>query len=100
MPLFGPIEVSQKLVKAYYEALASFANQKVKHETAIRAAFQTLLSETFRKRGWTLIPELASTGRGNTRVVPDGALRDEFLIPRGYWEAKDLGRRTKLKETV
>ena len=22
---------------------------------------------------------------------PDGTLRDEFLLPRGYWEAKDTG---------
>jgi hypothetical protein len=60
MPLAGPIKVSQKPVKAYYEALASFAKQKVNNETTVRQAFQVLLSETGKKRGWTLIPELAS----------------------------------------
>ena len=54
------------------------------HEGALRSAFQNLLTETGRRTGWTLIPELAS---GSIR--PDGTFRDEYFLNRGYWEAKD-----------
>jgi hypothetical protein len=40
------------------------------------------------KRGWHLVPELA-THYGGKRVVPDGTVRDEFCLARGWWEAKD-----------
>ncbi|MBV9084197.1 MAG: hypothetical protein JOZ62_16090 [Acidobacteriaceae bacterium] len=35
-----------------------------------------------------LVPEL-STYSGRRRVVPDGTVRDEFRLARGWWEAKD-----------
>ena len=34
------------------------------------------------------MPEL-STYSGGKRVVPDGTVRDEFRLARGWWEAKD-----------
>jgi predicted helicase len=34
------------------------------------------------------VPEL-STYSGGKRVVPDGTVRDEFRLARGWWEAKD-----------
>ena len=77
----GPIKPSQRLIKAYYEALAAYAGQDVTHETAVRSAFQNLLAGAAKKRRWTLVPELASEGRGRARVVPDATVRDEFLIP-------------------
>jgi hypothetical protein len=46
------------------------------------------LDKAAKKRGWTLVPEL-STHSGGKRVVPDGTLRDEFRLARGWWEAKD-----------
>ncbi len=36
-----------------------------------------------------LIPQLAAPG--DRRNVPDGTVRDENSLPRGYWEAKDSG---------
>ncbi|MDO8586235.1 MAG: type ISP restriction/modification enzyme [Armatimonadota bacterium] len=38
-----------------------------------------------KKVGWTLLQEQRLANGG----VPDGTLRDAFLLPRGYWEAKD-----------
>ncbi|MCP4644825.1 MAG: N-6 DNA methylase, partial [bacterium] len=84
-----PIKPGHRAIKAYYEELARYADQEVKHETAVRSAFQNLLAEAAKKRRWTLVPELAAQRGGIGRVVPDGTVRDEFLIPRGYWEAKD-----------
>ena len=60
---------------SYYETLQSFDHQHVKHEGALRSAFQTMLADTARTHHWTLVPEL-STKAGGRRVVPDGAMRD------------------------
>jgi len=82
------VKPSQKAVKAYYEALAKYAEQDVQHETAVRTAFQNLLDDAGRRFGWTLIPELSEKTEGR-RIQPDGTFRDEFHIKRGYWGAKD-----------
>ena len=83
------MKATHRSIKVYYETLTRYAGQEVSHETAVRSAFQNLLADAAKCRHWTLVPELASEGRGRVRVVPDGTVRDEFLIPRGYWEAKD-----------
>jgi len=82
------VKPSHKAVKSYYAALATYADQSVEHEGALRSAFQNLLSETGRKSGWTLIPELSLDANGH-QIHPNGTFRDEFTIERGYWEAKD-----------
>ena len=82
------VKPTHKAVKTYYAALATYADQNVEHEGALRSAFQNLLSETGRKVGWTLIPELSLNANGR-QIRPDGTFRDEFTIERGYWEAKD-----------
>jgi predicted helicase len=82
------IKPTQKAVKAYYAALAGYADQDIEHESALRTAFQSLLDETGRRFGWTLIPELSDTAAGHG-IRPDGTFRDDFHIRRGCWEAKD-----------
>ena len=81
-----PVAVTAKPkdIKDYYAALDAYAEQGVTHEGAVRSAFQNLLTETGRRAGWTLIPELSL---GSIR--PDGTFRDEYFLNRGYWEAKD-----------
>jgi hypothetical protein len=84
-----PIKANHKAITAYYESLARYGAQQVGHEGAVRTAFQDLLAETARARRWTLVPELPMRVRGKL-VRPDGTLRDdEWLLPRGFWEAKD-----------
>ncbi len=75
----------KKAVDQYYKELATYKQQDVTRETAIRSAFQNLLAAFAPNVNWTLIPEepLANGKR------PDGTLRDTFRLPRGYWEAKD-----------
>ncbi len=82
------VKPTHKAVKSYYAALATYADQSVEHEGALSTAFQNLLSETARKVGWTLIPQLTLDINGHS-IRPDGTFRDEFTIERGYWEAKD-----------
>jgi len=82
------VKPTHKPVKQYYQALEEFAAQGVRHEMAVRSAFQHLLEDTGRRFGWTLIAELSFEGRKG-RVQPDGTFRDDFQMRRGYWEAKD-----------
>src|SRR5437868_15490869 len=76
-------------VKEYYSALQQFKSLRVKHETAVRSAFQDLLAACAKQFKWTLIPEwpLKRAERHALRV--DGALVDEFRLTHGFWEAKD-----------
>jgi len=76
------------LIKTYLKDLAHLKGQSVTHELGLKGPFQNLLDKAAKKRGWTLVPEL-STYSGGKRVVPDGTVRDEFKLARGWWEAKD-----------
>jgi len=83
------VKPAHKLIKDYYRDLKEISDQNVRHEGAVRSAFQNLLSFTARKKGWTLIAELSDKVSGKT-IRPDGTIRDKYGIPRGYWEAKDI----------
>ena len=76
------------IIKAYLKDLQHLKDQEVVHELGLRGPFQNLLDKASKRRGWTLVPEL-STYSGGKRVVPDGTVRDEFRLARGWWEAKD-----------
>ena len=84
------LKPTHKPVKTYYAALDRFARLGVTHETAVRAAFQSLLEHCARQCGWTLVPEHALSTRRDKRIVVDGALIDDFRLTHGYWEAKDI----------
>jgi predicted helicase len=83
---------NDRVVKAYLQDLQRLKTQHVTNELALRGPFQNLLDKAARRRGWTLVPEL-STYSGGRRVVPDGTVRDEYLLARGWWEAKDTSDR-------
>ena len=91
------LKPTHKPVKAYYESLQRFESIGVSHETAVRSAFQSLLEHCGRQFNWILVPEHSMTplirgarGVKNKRIVVDGALIDNFQLPHGYWEAKDI----------
>ena len=79
---------SDPIIKTYLKDLQHLKSQQVTHELGLKGPFQNLLDRAAKKRGWTLVPEL-STHSGGKRVVPDGTVRDEFRLARGWWEAKD-----------
>ncbi|MGP8246611.1 MAG: type ISP restriction/modification enzyme [Bryobacteraceae bacterium] len=79
---------SDPIIKAYQKDLQHLKDQLVTHELGLKGPFQNLLDKAAKRRGWTLVPEL-STYSGGKRVVPDGTVRDEFRLARGWWEAKD-----------
>jgi predicted helicase len=82
------IKPTHRAIKSYYRALRAYQGQNVTHEGAVRTAFQSLLADTAKERGWMLIPEQRMKTRGKT-IAPDGTLRDQYNLHRGYWEAKD-----------
>ena len=91
------LKPTHKPVRAYYESLQRFESIGVSYETAVRSAFQTLLEYCGRQFNWILVPEHSMTplirgarGVKNKRIVVDGALIDNFQLPHGYWEAKDI----------
>ena len=71
----------------YHATLANLQKLGKTHEQATRIAFSTLLDSFSKTAGWTLVLEDALSNRKR----PDGALLDNFGLPRGHWEAKDLG---------
>ncbi len=75
---------SDPLIKTYLKDIQHLRAQHVTHELGLKAPFQNLLDKAARRRGWTLVAEL-STYSGGKRVVPDGTVRDEFRLARGWW---------------
>jgi hypothetical protein len=52
------IKPTHKALDAYYRTLQAYTDQQVRHEGALETAFQQLLGETARSRGWMLVPKL------------------------------------------
>src|SRR6266567_3494271 len=83
------LSANDPIIKTYLKDIQHLKQEQlVMHELGLKGPFQNLLDKAAKKRGWTLVPEL-STYSGGKRVVPDGTVRDEFRLARGWWEAKD-----------
>jgi hypothetical protein len=80
---------SHKVVAAYYDNLAKFEKLGIKHEGAVRPAFQELLDHSARKFRWKLVPEYRTKAKAGKQVQVDGGLLDNYGLVHGYWEAKD-----------
>jgi hypothetical protein len=85
------LKPTSKAVNAYYEALRQFDKLGVKHEGAVRSAFQALLEHCGRQAGRTLVPEYQLKRKGKKPLEPDGAIVDSLsqVLRYGLWEAKD-----------
>jgi hypothetical protein len=83
------LKPTHKAVAAYYDSLAQFEKRGIKHETAVRSAFQELLEVCGRQFDWKLVPEYPLTRKGRAALKADGALLDIYGLNHGLWEAKD-----------
>lgn len=83
------LKPSHKPVKAYYDSLARFEKLKVKHEGAVRTAFDALLDHAAGGFGWKLVASFSFPRKGAKPLSIDGALLDNFNLVHGYFEAKD-----------
>ncbi len=99
------LKPTHKAVQAYYEAMAEFDKLGVKHEGAVRSAFQNLLEYCARQAGRVLVPEYQLRRKTGRPLEPDGAIVDALsqVLRYGLWEAKDTdddlekGIKAKLK---
>jgi hypothetical protein len=82
------LKPSHKAIQQYYARLQIYRDQKVTHEGATETAFSRLLADSAHAHGWTLIPKLPMRVGAN-HIAPDGTVKDEFNLKRGFWEAKD-----------
>jgi hypothetical protein len=89
------LKPNHKRIAAYHESLAEFGKLAVKHESAVRAAFQGLLEDCTalvnkgREDKWKLVPEFSLKTKSGAKITPDGVLLDTFRLVHGVWEAKD-----------
>ncbi len=83
------LKPTHKVVAAYYASLAKFEKLGIKHETAVRSAFQELLESCARQFDWKLVPEYRIKRKGQADASADGALLDNYGLNYGLWEAKD-----------
>jgi predicted helicase len=74
-----------RAIATYYDEIAELRGQGVSRESGLRRAFERLLVTCGKEVGWTLIAEDPMPNRKR----PDAALRNEFHLYMGYWEAKD-----------
>jgi predicted helicase len=82
--------MSLQLIQQYYNKLDKALQYGGSHnESALRFAFQTLLSEYAAGKGLQLIPELDYKPAHGATVRPDGTLKDGMRLDWGYWESKD-----------
>jgi predicted helicase len=84
------LKPTHRAVTAYYDSLAQFEKLGIKHETAVRSAFQELLEICGRQFDWKLVPEYPLTRKGKASLKADGALLDIYGLNHGLWEAKDM----------
>jgi predicted helicase len=83
------INPNHKIIKEYYNALDVFAKHGITHETAIKNAFQSVLSFCCRQMNYDFIEEYPYKRLERYKARIDGAFLDSFHVPQGYWEAKD-----------
>ncbi|MFN4986289.1 MAG: type ISP restriction/modification enzyme [Ignavibacteria bacterium] len=83
------IKPTHKPIKEYFDELASFAQHGQVNEMTVRNAFQDLLQIYTKKLGWQFVEEYTIKRSGRRDASVDGALLDQFSLPRGFWEAKD-----------
>ena len=85
------IKPTHRPVINFYAELKQYENLGATNETEVRLAFATLLQHYARQNNLTLICEKSIRTPQDNIIYVDGMLTDNnFGLPRGYWEAKDL----------
>ncbi len=84
------LKPTHKAIRDYYATLQQYEQHDITHEGAVSSPFDTLLHTCAKQVNATLVPQYPMrTSKGN-RIVIDGAILDEYGLPIGYWEAKDI----------
>ena len=84
------LKPNHRAIRDYYATLQQYEQHDITHEGAVSSPLDTLLQACAKQANATLVPQYSMrTPKGN-RIVIDGAILDEYGIPLGYWEAKDI----------
>ncbi|MFH1049501.1 MAG: type ISP restriction/modification enzyme [bacterium] len=83
------IKPNHRAITDYYKALDVFARQGITHETAVKNAFQSVLTYCCKQMNLDFIEEYPYKRLEKYKARIDGAFLDSFRVPQGYWEAKD-----------
>lgn len=83
------IKPAHKPIKEYFDELARILSHGHGNEMSVRNAFQDLLQTLSKRMQWQFIEEYAIKRKGRRDASVDGALLDQFSLPRAFWEAKD-----------
>ena len=74
--------MSELLINQYHAEIAKYVQYGGdKKETSIRRAFANLLTSYCKPHDLLLVDELGYTTKLNTRVVPDGTIKDALALP-------------------
>jgi predicted helicase len=83
------LKPTHKPILNYFAELAEFEKHGHSNEMTVRNAFQDLLQFYSKKVQWQFIEEYPIKRKGRRDASVDGALLDQFSLPRAFWEAKD-----------
>ena len=84
------LKPNHKAIRDYYATLQQYEHQGITHEGAVSSPFDTLLQSCAKQVNATLVPQYPMRASKGNRIVIDGAILDEYGLPLGYWEAKDI----------
>ncbi len=84
------LKPNHKAIRDYYTTLQQYEQHDITHEGAVSSPFDTLLQSCAKQVNATLVPQYPMRASKGNRIVIDGAILDEYGLPLGYWEAKDI----------
>ena len=84
------LKPNHKAIRDYYATLQQYEQHDITHEGAVSSPFDTLLHACAKQINATLVPQYPMRAPTGNRIVIDGAILDEYGLPLGYWEAKDI----------
>ena len=84
------LKPTHKAIRDYYATLQQYEQHDITHEGAVSSPFDTLLHACAKQINATLVPQYPMRASKGNRIVIDGAILDEYGLPIGYWEAKDI----------
>ena len=84
------LKPNHKAIRDYYATLQQYEQHDITHEGAVSSPFEILLHVCAKQVNATLVPQYPMRAPKGNRIVIDGAILDEYGLPLGYWEAKDI----------
>ena len=82
------LKPTHKVIKDYYASIGELTLLDAVKEGSVSHAFANLLTHCAKQLGFLLVQQ-ETIKRDKKHIIVDGAIKDEFKLIRGIWEAKD-----------